>query len=238
MSAPPAPGVFRHELPAWLWLWFPPLLLVVQFGCLALGRPVYDRLFDTELGVVELATPAVLIAGIAAGLAALRHRARLPAAWLAAWLACMTLGCVYFAGEEVSWGQHLVGWGTPETIAELNDQGETNLHNMSSWFDQKPRLLLELWVLAGGLVLPLVRRARGLHYDERDWRAWFWPTQVCVPAAALAILIKLPPRIQGLFDLGPLPVEIRWSEPQEYYFGVFLMLYLASAWVRLKTTRT
>jgi cytochrome c oxidase cbb3-type subunit 2 len=36
------------------------------------------------------------------------------------------------------------------------------------------------------------------------------------------------------FGIGPLPLAIRYSEPQEYYFAVFLALYLASIWYRVR----
>lgn len=39
-------------------------------------------------------------------------------------------------GEEISWGQRIFGWETPETLGTLNRQNETNLHNL--WlFDDK-----------------------------------------------------------------------------------------------------
>ena len=75
------------------------------------------------------------------------------------WFSIATLGVAYTAGEEISWAQHLVGWGTPHWWADLNDQGETNLHNVSSWLDQKPRALLEVGIVIGGIVLPLLLRA-------------------------------------------------------------------------------
>ena len=34
------------------------------------------------------------------------------------------------AMEEVSWGQTLFSWSTPEALQELNIQSETNLHNL------------------------------------------------------------------------------------------------------------
>lgn len=38
----------------------------------------------------------------------------------------------FFAfGEEISWGQRVIGWGTPQAIQELNVQGETNIHNLT-----------------------------------------------------------------------------------------------------------
>jgi hypothetical protein len=110
----------------------------------------------------------------------------------------------------------------------------TNLHNISSWFDQKPRHLFELWVLAGGVLLPAWRAMRGVTYTPAQWQSWFWPTGVCVPAALLAELIKVPERLKFLLGLPPFPVEVRYSEIQEFYFALFLFFYLASAWTRLR----
>jgi hypothetical protein len=39
--------------------------------------------------------------------------------------------CVICFGEEVSWGQRLFNWTTPEWFKQFNVQGETNLHNIS-----------------------------------------------------------------------------------------------------------
>jgi hypothetical protein len=243
MSAPGTPagmygglGSALPEPPRWLWLWFPPILILFQYAVRYFDPQGYYDLFDSELGVVELATPAVLFCGIGVGIAALRYRDRLPQLWLGGWVGLVTLACVYFAGEELSWGQHLVGWVTPEVLMDLNDQGETNIHNISSWFDQKPRLLLELWVLYGGIIRPLRMRHRVL--APSDWRYWFWPSPVCLPTAALAILVRLPDRLDDWLGIGPLPLAIRYSEPQEYYFAVFLSLYLCSVWFRARQLRS
>jgi hypothetical protein len=39
------------------------------------------------------------------------------------------VGLLGVAGEEVSWGQRLLNFETPEAIAQQNRQGEINLHN-------------------------------------------------------------------------------------------------------------
>lgn len=46
--------------------------------------------------------------------------------------ALLLLGIVFFvaAGEEASWGQHFLGFKTPDAIAERNTQGELTLHNL------------------------------------------------------------------------------------------------------------
>ena len=56
-----------------------------------------------------------------------------------------TLSIIYFFLEEISWGQHYLKWETFEIFKELNNQGETNIHNISNIFDQVPRGILTLW---------------------------------------------------------------------------------------------
>lgn len=224
-------------LPRWLWLWFPPVLLIVIFAVRIADPAAYRSWIDGELGLIELATPLLSIIGAGFGIALMRDLAREGLSKLLIWGALLTLACIYFAGEELSWGQHLFGWSTPESVARLNDQQETNLHNMSSWLDQKPRLLLELWVLIGGIVMVLIgsRASQRLSVDVVS--SWFWPTRDCLPTAILAIGIRLPERIKDLAGLESLPLEIRYSEPQEYYFALFLLLYLAALRERLRRTR-
>jgi hypothetical protein len=140
----------------------------------------------------------------------------------------VTLACVYIAGEERSWGQQLMGWGTPDWVKEVNDQHETNLHNTSSWFDQKPRLLLEMFVIVYGIFLPLKRKLQGINLPMDSWQYWICPTMVCLPAAILAILSRIPERIITLFDLSNTVIDVRYSEVQELYFAIFLTIYLFS----------
>ncbi len=54
-------------------------------------------------------------------------------------------GLIYYLMEEISWGQHFFKWNTPNFLVDLNDQNETNLHNISSLFNQLPRNLIFLW---------------------------------------------------------------------------------------------
>lgn len=226
------------RLPRALWLWFPPVLAVIVFGVKLLAPGAYDTLIEGELGLTELATPLVALLGVGFGIQTVRLARHRVAPIVTIWIALTTLGCFYFAGEELSWGQQLFHWQTPEQIAQLNDQNETNLHNMSSWFDQKPRLLLELWVLLGGIVLPL-RRLAGKPPPGPPGSAadWFWPGIECLPTAVLAIAIKLPERYKKIAGIESLPFEIRWSEPQEYYFALFLLLYLLALRARLRATQ-
>ncbi len=45
------------------------------------------------------------------------------------WLLSFSLSLLFLGGEEISWGQRIIGFETPERIAETNYQKELNLHN-------------------------------------------------------------------------------------------------------------
>jgi len=53
--------------------------------------------------------------------------------FLAKQLIYLGLALLFFfgAGEEISWGQRILGFETPETLAQVNKQEELNLHNLS-----------------------------------------------------------------------------------------------------------
>lgn len=42
------------------------------------------------------------------------------------------LGFIVMIGEEISWGQHWLGFATPESLSQSNLQHEANLHNLIS----------------------------------------------------------------------------------------------------------
>ncbi len=67
------------------------------------------------------------------------------------------LAAVFFFGfgEELSWGQRIFGVETPEPLKLINDQGETNLHNLSGF--QLERLFSLFW-FSYAFVLPLICR--------------------------------------------------------------------------------
>ncbi len=229
----------REDLPAWLWLWFPPLMLVLlvvaaPFGPEATGlitRSDHDPLGS---GLAEHATVLVLLPGIAAGFAVFRHRHRLPDARIGWWVLMWAFACIYFAGEETSWGQHYFGWQSPDLFQSINRQQETNIHNISSWFDRKPRALVELWIMVSGLALPAWRWLRGSRLDPARASGWILPTGIVVPSAAIFLLFRVHDWVTGAGGTG----IARWlseSEVREYYIALFLGLYLLSIWKRMRS---
>ena len=55
------------------------------------------------------------------------------------------LGLIFFLGEEISWGQHIFKWDSPNLFIEFNHQKETNLHNISNLFNEIPRSIILIW---------------------------------------------------------------------------------------------
>jgi hypothetical protein len=90
----------------------------------------FEQAYVVEDGPVEWATFAVLLASAAAAAWTLRHppasRGRLHAV---TWLG-LTILCVFAAGEEISWGQRVLGFSSSEFFVHQNAQHETNLHNL------------------------------------------------------------------------------------------------------------
>lgn len=220
-------------LSSWLWLGLP---LAATAGLIALAQaaPGFYRAYMTpETGILELlhvvepAFGAVLAAGL------LVHPTVRARGWLTAWLGAALVGCIYVAGEEASWGQHLFAWTTPESWQPLNDQGETNLHNVSSWFDQKPRAMLELAVIVGGIALPVVRRQGRFLGAGR--LAYLVPPLICTPVAVMAELVRLDEA--GAWLAGsPSGLFYRGSEVQELFFYYFVVLYLLTLRRRIDTS--
>lgn len=223
-GAPAMPRLQAAErLPALLYLWLPLAVALVLSLVAQLAPAFYESYFEGELGVVESAQVLVLLACIwvALGILALVEvrRDRLVLVWVLLGL----LGSVYIAGEEASWGQHYVGWLTPEGWQAVNDQGETNLHNTSSWLDQKPRTLLEIGVIVGGIIIPLLALWRPAIRTGRY--ALFLPPLACLPVAVVGEFAKNWERLKshGLWEVTPFN---RASEVHELYIYLFILLYL------------
>ncbi|MFK7806629.1 MAG: hypothetical protein AB8F74_02400, partial [Saprospiraceae bacterium] len=49
------------------------------------------------------------------------------------WFLLLALLFIFLTGEEISWGQRILGLETPESIAKNNEQDEINFHNNSLW---------------------------------------------------------------------------------------------------------
>jgi hypothetical protein len=109
------------------------------------GTDVYYALLQED-GPVEWGTfVAFLLAAALWG----RRALRAPEIPTAAAALAVSLFCVFVAGEEISWGQRLIGLRAPVYFLAQNAQQETNLHNLAS---HDVRELTMTLVLVTGLV--------------------------------------------------------------------------------------
>jgi hypothetical protein len=187
-----------------------------------------DWLLKGEAGIIENMTVLFLVVAIGFNVSSIVRANRLAlSGFLNAWLFILIMGAAYFALEEISYGQHMFGWGTAEAWRELNDQDETNLHNVHALFDQVPRALLTLGILIGGVILPLYRHFRDIKLDESSRLYWQWPTLDCVTIGLLVILIR---PILSVFETE----AINTGEMKENLFALFILLYCVSIHSRLR----
>jgi Trk-type K+ transport system membrane component len=149
------------------------------------------------------------------------------------WFVLGLLGAVFVLVEETSYGQHYFNWDTPDYWRQYNDQHEINLHNTTSWLDQKPRLLLELGIILGGIIYPIVYR----YNDKLTHRL---PLQDRLPdvrlfwVALIAVVIRIYERLLQNLDAAEFIIFTRTSEVQELYFYYFLLLYFVFLWQKAK----
>lgn len=90
----------------------------------------FERVFAREDGFIEWFTVlALFVGGMTCEVRAVTL-ARVRSKWFIAMLCLASLVLLFGVGEEISWGQRLLGFATPESIAKHNSQGEANLHNL------------------------------------------------------------------------------------------------------------
>jgi len=227
-SDPDVPGWLRLGVPL---IAYPLLLVSIAY------RPLYALLIRKE-GLVEYAAVVVLLVGVGYGVAMLwRYRRALPHRGLAVWFALVVAAMFLFAGEEISWGQHLGLWDNedvPEAIRSINDQNETNFHNISNALDQGPTNLIVVLTLLGFVLNPLYLRWRGETMGPDNPGYWFWPTRAGLAAAIGVLIIPFPKRIYEWTTGAEGPVTLRHSEMHEFYIAVLMTSYVVSAHHRLR----
>jgi hypothetical protein len=109
--------------------------IALTYPILAMGNNVIaamipeDHYFEIVGASSLLATSLLFLYGFKVA------RKALDRSWvsLAKQLVYLGLAALFFfgAGEEISWGQRILGFQTPETLTQVNRQEEFNLHNLT-----------------------------------------------------------------------------------------------------------
>lgn len=202
------------------WLWIPIIVVILQI-CIEFAFPSdVLAVMHSENGPHELTQFLVIFTAFLISVVTLMHPRVRGNIGVFLWFLIAAICSFYVAAEEVSWGQHFMHWATPEHWAQVNDQQETNLHNTSSWLDQKPRLLLEIGVIVGGIIIPLLLKFRPSLLPQRF--SIIYPSAYLGVTAGTFLFLKIMDKLEA-FDVL---VFERGSEVQELYLFYFVLLYL------------
>lgn len=223
------------DLPSFLTIWLPLIVYITNLIPAGINRVFYRRYIDGELGATELLTLLFLAVALVGAVRAIQLARILEIKFLVGWLCLISLGCLYFFGEEASWGQHVFGWDTPDRWGIKNDQAETNLHNMEgilgSFLDQIPRNILTLCALLFGFAFPLWRIKHSIVLLPFSLQYWLLPTSACITAGFIASTGSL---------LGKVFHQTPWFQPdfgeiKELMIALFIMIYVLSILKRLRS---
>lgn len=212
------------------WLWVPVVFLFIQIVLeISLSHEVLASL-HSESGPHELLQFLIILMAAIVALRLLFVPQTRQNIFLTGWVGIAFLASVYIAGEEMSWGQHVLEWESPEYWKNINDQGETNFHNTSSWLDQKPRLILEIGVIVGGVLMPLLRR-----FSPKALPARFnliYPTRHVIPTSVIFLGLTIADKIDE--GLDGVHLFERVSEVEELYLFYFVLIYLVALRTKIR----
>lgn len=91
--------------------------------------PSFEK-YVQEDGIVEWLTVLGLLSGCIACVSRYIQLRKFKSGWFLFVTIALALMLFFVAGEEVSWGQRILGIKSSEFFQEKNSQGETNLHNL------------------------------------------------------------------------------------------------------------
>jgi len=163
--------------------------------------------------VVEWCQFGFLALACLAGFAAALRFARQGRWFLAILLVLVGVVALGMAGEEISWGQRVVGWSTPADLAQDNRQGETNLHNIDIGVPVQADDIadaVELLMGVGGVVLSSLARPAGSVFH----RSVLWdlaPPLATLPGFAWMIVYQVAMRATGT-SASPAILVQEWVE--------------------------
>jgi hypothetical protein len=230
-----AADVFRRDSEAWRipprqarWLVLIPFIIAVVVAAALPFKDFYLWLVNEDSLIEWLQFACLLAASIFLPLITV-YLVRAKRWGIAVLYGVVTLGVWFLTGEEISWGQRIFGWATPESLNEVNRQGETTVHNIRGVQELVPAAMLLASLY--GAAAPLVWSAVGKRWENLKSKRLLIPPLCLVPAFLLAAGYRL-------FRL------LIWPEPtfviSEYAEAMELSLYLGLAmfcWFNLRLLR-
>lgn len=149
------------------------------------GKDVY-KIYTDEDGIVEYLQVLCWVFSFTFSVKIAMHQFSADEKTIAALFAFLSVFILFVIGEEISWGQRILGWGTPEALQAINKQDETNVHNIYGvgyafkW--------LHLLVGAYGTFMPIVVLRSKKLARYRTLTSLFVPHYTLIPFFSLHFL--------------------------------------------------
>ena len=238
----------NKDINPFIWIFFPIFIPLFFLFVKLINVHFFINFFQGENGIIENGTFLILFFAILISISSLKEiKNKFKKKNLLLIIIFFTLGLIYFAGEEINWGQHWFHWESTKFFEIYNDQyikniSETNFHNISSWFDQKPKILLIFFVLFGGIFCPFYY---SINKNIHNLKYWIFPNIYCFPTALICLFFYLLDNSYKFLCYGrpgidikckyiPSILHFRTSEIIELYIAFFLLIYILSINLRLK----
>ncbi len=198
------------------------LAMVLTFIHLVFGsrywNPAVFVLLNTEDGLVENASALLFLAcslTSVLSISLVRNSASRKTV-----LILFTVGFFLCFGEEISWGQRVFGFGTPEFVKGANVQDEMNLHNMFGYFTDH---LFFVAVLVYTVVFPVLQKLHPF------WRSLFSVLGLPLPSLGLSIgflmISLLQKKVIWHFLPASRPIYIKEIRELLTALGLLLLLF-------------
>ncbi len=141
-------------------------------------------------------------------------------------------GLFIVAGEEISWGQRILHFKTPEKYKELNTQGETTIHNYGPVFGVVYRayMLIGFIGMIGWIFKPLFKKI-----TNQSWQTIFtqlipdWQYSLYFATAFIYNFNR--------FYLNPITGTALWEEVMELILFLGTMLFFLNLYLKTKTNK-
>lgn len=159
-------------------LWFPFVFVGVSFFIKYVAWDIY-RIQFAEDGVIEYLQFALYCISFLLAIFSFVRSFRYRVVYVTIMYLIFSLGLFFVAMEEISWGQRIFGFSTPESIQQKNVQGEITLHNIDVFHNN---FLHNAYILVSLFALLWM-------YNVDRFRNWFGKTFVefFVPPKSLVL---------------------------------------------------
>jgi hypothetical protein len=199
-------------------------VIILATGVVAawLGKSAYKQLVEED-GIAENLQVLLYATALPLSIVMSRRLWTSGSRGLATLYLFLAFGFFFMVGEELSWGQRMFGWATPQQFGAVNKQQETNLHNIYG----VGATFKWLQMVAGGygLFLPLLLLRRTVPRKLRNLASLLLPPFSLVPYFATMFTWRLFRNLAEVPHRYYFAVE-EYNEVVELVFAAGMLLFL------------